>query len=219
MVDVQPGPFLNPPLQARSRAAFERVLDAGTEVLREGGFEAFTITEVSRRAKVSVGSIYGRANKEGLLLAIHARWAEEISLEQDALLRALDPAGIGPAELVRAAVAAVAQVFRTHGALLHVFMIRGSLDATIRERGAEASARNAATFERLLLEHRGAIAHHDPELAVDVAFRLVYSTLARRVMRGDSFESRRPLSWQQLVDELGEVCVRYLLRSESESPF
>jgi len=82
-----------------------------------------------------------------------------------------------------------------------------------RDRGAEASARNAETFERLLLEHRDAIAHDDPELAVDVAFRLVYSTLARRVMRGEAFESRRPLTWQQLVDELGEACVRYLLRS------
>jgi AcrR family transcriptional regulator len=211
--DAAPGPVLNPPLQARSRAAFERVLDAGTEVLREGGFEAFTITEVSRRAKVSVGSIYGRANKEGLLLAIHARWAEQISEEQDALLRALEPARLGAEELVRAAVAAVAQVFRDHGDLLHVFMIRGSLDATIRERGAEASARNAETFERMLLSHREAITHPDPELAVDVAFRLVYSTFARRVMRGDTFESRRPLPWDRLVDELGEVSVRYLLRS------
>jgi AcrR family transcriptional regulator len=205
--------FLNPPLQERSRVAFERVLDAGTEVLREGGFEAFTITEVSRRAQVSVGSIYGRANKEGLFLAIHARWTERISAEQDELLRRLATRGLGPEDLVREAVAAVAHVFRKHGPLLHVFMLRGSLDATIRDRGSDASARNAETFERLLLTHRDAIAHGDPELAVDVAFRLVYSTLARRVMRGDSFESRRPLSWEQLVAELGGVCTRYLLRS------
>ena len=203
--------FLNPPLQERSRLAFERVLDAGTEVLREGGFEAFTITEVSRRARVSIGSIYGRANKEGLFLAIHARWTERISSEQDELLRELATRDLGPEELVREAVAAVAYVFRTHGALMHVFMLRASLDAAIRERGAEASARNAETFERLLLAHRDAIAHDDPELAVDVAFRLVYSTLARRVMRGDAFESRRPLTWDQLVGELGEVCTRYLL--------
>jgi AcrR family transcriptional regulator len=205
--------FLNPPLQERSRLAFERVLDAGTEVLREGGYEAFTITEVSRRARVSVGSIYGRANKEGLFLAIHARWTERISAEQDDLLRELGTRGLGPDELVREAVAAVARVFRTHGELLHVFMLRASLNATIHARGAEASARHAEAFERLLLQHRDAIAHDDPELAVDVAFRLVYSTLARRVMRGDSFESQRPLPWDQLVTELGEVCTRYLLRS------
>ena len=205
--------FLNPPLQERSRVAFERVLDAGTEVLREGGFEAFTITEVSRRAQVSVGSIYGRANKEGLFLAIHARWTERIAAEQDDLLRRLATRGLGPEELVREAVAAVAHVFRNHGPLLHVFMLRGSLDATVRGRGSDAAARNAETFATLLLTHRDAIAHEDPELAVDVAFRLVYSTLARWVMRGDSFESRRPLAWEQLVAELGEVCSRYLLRS------
>jgi AcrR family transcriptional regulator len=212
-VAAEPGPFLKPPLQARSRAAFERVLDAGTEVLREGGFEAFTIAAVSGRSGVSVGSIYERANKEGLFLAIHARWTDAISAEQDELLRALEGRDLAPEPLVREAVAAVGKVFRDHGKLMHVFMIRASLDATIRERGAEAAAGNAQTFERLLLRHRDAIAHADPELAVDVAFRLVYSTFARRVMRGDAFESRRPLGWDELVDELGEVCARYLLRA------
>ena len=211
--DAAAGPFLKPPLQARSRAAFERVLEAGADVLRDGGFEAFTIAEVSRRSGVSVGSIYERANKEGLFLAIHARWTDAISAEQDALLLALEDRGLAPEPLVREAVAAVATVFDDHGGLMRVFMIRASLDATIRERGAEAAARNAQTFERLLLRHREAISHADPELAVDVAFRLVYSTFARRVMRGDAFESRRPLSWDQLVTELGEACVRYLLRA------
>jgi AcrR family transcriptional regulator len=207
------GPLLKPPLQARSRAAFERVLEAGAEVLREGGFEAFTIAEVSRRSGVSVGSIYERANKEGLFLAIHARWTDAISAEQDALLLALEDRDLTAEQLVREVVAAVAKVFEDHGALMHVFMIRASLDPAIREKASDASARNAETFERLLLAHRDAIAHEDPELAADVAFRLVYSTIARRVMRGASFESRRPLAWDALVEELGEVCVRYLLRA------
>jgi AcrR family transcriptional regulator len=211
-VATETGPFLKAPQQARSRAAFERVLEAGAQVLREGGFEAFTIAEVSRRSGVSVGSIYERANKEGLFLAIHARWTDAISAQQDELLLALEGRDLSPEPLVREAVAAVAKVFRDHGELMHVFMIRASLDPTIRERASEASARNAQTFERLLLSHRDAIAHDDPDLAVDVAFRLVYSTIARRVMRGDTFESRRPLGWDQLVDELGEVCARYLLR-------
>jgi len=206
------GPVFRPPLQARSRVAIERVLDAGTEVLREGGFEAFTIAEVSRRSGVSVGSIYERANKEGLLLAIHARWTDMICAYQDELLLALEGRGLDAETLVREAVGAIARVFHDHGELMHVFMIRSSLDPAIRAKASEASAQNAETFERLLLAHRDAFAHDDPELAADVAFRLVYSTIARRVMRGESFESRRPLAWDELVDELGEVCVRYLLR-------
>jgi AcrR family transcriptional regulator len=212
-VATDTGPFLKAPQQARSRAAFERVLEAGADVLREGGFEAFTIAEVSRRSGVSVGSIYERANKEGLFLAIHARWTDAISAEQDELLLALEDRDLAPEPLVREAVAAVAKVFGDHGELMHVFMLRASLDDTIRERAAEASARNAQTFERLLLRHREAIAHADAELAVDVAFRLVYSTFARRIMRGETFESRRQVAWDELVRELGEVCVRYLLRA------
>src|SRR5262249_24383434 len=51
---AEPEP-LRPPLQIRSRAALERVLDAGEELLIEKGWDGFTVQEVSRRAGVSIG--------------------------------------------------------------------------------------------------------------------------------------------------------------------
>ena len=53
--------LLRPPLQNRSRESLERVLIAGKKLLEEKGWEGFTVQEVSRRAKVSIGSIYARA--------------------------------------------------------------------------------------------------------------------------------------------------------------
>jgi AcrR family transcriptional regulator len=204
-------PVFRPPQQARSREAFLRVLDAGTELLEEGGFEAFTIGEVSRRAGVSVGSIYGRANKDGLFLAIHQRALEQIDDQQTGLLAEIAARELPPGELIAAAVWGVSEVFRVHGKLLRVFMLRGPVDAVINQRGSEYSARGADVFERLLLTCQGAITHPEPALAVDVCFRLVYSTLARRVTQGPTFESRQTVAWERLVDELGLVCAAYLL--------
>jgi len=50
------------PKQDRSRASFERVLDAATALLAERGYSEFTLQELSRRSKVSIGSIYCRVS-------------------------------------------------------------------------------------------------------------------------------------------------------------
>src|SRR4051795_8248487 len=71
-----------PPLQNRSRASLERVLEAGQKLLEEEGWEGFTVQEVSRRAKVSIGSIYARApSKEALIYAIYDRAVDHIAEE------------------------------------------------------------------------------------------------------------------------------------------
>src|SRR3954469_71409 len=80
---------LRPPLQNRSRASLERVLVAGQRLLEEEGWEGFTVQEVSRRAKVSLGSIYARApSKEALILAVYDRAVGEIA---EANAAALEP--------------------------------------------------------------------------------------------------------------------------------
>jgi AcrR family transcriptional regulator len=205
-------PLLRPPRQRRSRESLERVVAAGTALLVEGGYEAFTITEVAKRARVSVGSLYGRfQSKDGLFHELQARALEAIEADQEALLER-DWSGRDADALVRAAVGAVAEIFRRHSALLRVMMLRGAVDPDVLARGRASSQRLASAFAAALLTHRGAIAHPRPELATDVCFRMVYDVLARRVMYGPTFESALTLSWDELVGELGEACSAYLLR-------
>jgi hypothetical protein len=62
-----------------------------------------------------------------------------------------------------------------------------------------------------VLAHRAELAHEHPERAADVAFRMVYSTCARRVMYGVGFESDAQLGWAEMTDELARACTAYLL--------
>ena len=75
-------PLIRRPQQRRSQESLERVLNAGADLLRERGYEGFTVLEVSRRANVSIGSIYARADsKERLFAAIYEREMERMNLE------------------------------------------------------------------------------------------------------------------------------------------
>jgi len=57
-----------PPLQARSRATFDRLLDATAALLAEKPFDEASVAEIVDRAGTSVGAFYGRfPDKDSLL--------------------------------------------------------------------------------------------------------------------------------------------------------
>jgi AcrR family transcriptional regulator len=205
-------PTIHPPRQERSRASFERVLVAGAKLLEERGYESFTLAEVSRRAKVSIGSIYGRVrSKDDLIQAIHARAMAQLAAEQREAIAATGSGRLTTAELVAEAVREFAAPIRKHARLLSVFMHRGAVDEEIAAAGSASSREAGRRFEELVLARRDEIVHPDPERAVDVAFRMTYCTLARQIMYGPTFESERAIAWDDLVDELAIACASYLL--------
>jgi AcrR family transcriptional regulator len=202
---------IRPPQQRRSRESLERVLKAGERVLADKGYEGFTIGEVSRRAKVSVGSVYGRFdNKDALIRAIHVRMMERLTGPEEELAAAPEEAGFDLATVVVRSVHALADSMDRERTLLRVFMIRGAVDRSIAGPGSEYSQAAARAFRKAVLAHRREIGHDDPELAADIAFRMVYDVLARQVMHGPTFESDRRVPWSRLVDELVAAVLAYL---------
>jgi AcrR family transcriptional regulator len=199
------------PKQRRSREALDRVLEAATELLKEVGYDAMRIAEVGERANVGAASIYARVgSKHGLLLAVQSRMLEEMERETHELIQPLRQFK-GPFDaLVIAAVTALGEVFRRHEALLRVMMIRADVDESIIEHASASSVAVRELFAGVLLDRRDEIAHPDVERAVDVSFRFTYDTLARRVVRGATFESDRDLSWDDQVAELGVAAAAYL---------
>ena len=202
---------VQPPRQERSRASFERVVKAATELLAEQGFDGFTLAEVSRRAKVSIGSIYARIkSKDDLLYVVQDRYMTEAEdrprLEDPDLWHDL-----APGDVVLRLVEELGGAFRQNERLLRVFMHRGIVDPAVAARSSATVSRFHDRFEAILLRRRPEIVHPDPELAIDVAFRMAWGTLARQVMYGPTFESRRAIGWERLVAELGHACAAYLL--------
>lgn len=207
-----PEPLIRPPLQRRSQESLERVLQAGLEVLMEEGTDGFTLQEVSKRAGVSIGSIYARVpSREALILALHAR-AMEMLMEQER--RFEDDSGLeglSPRELVERLVTDMANIMLGNRRLLLPFMRQAPTFPEIWERGAESSQATGALWEAALLRHRDVMKHPDAELAIDVAYRMVYCTIARRITHGPTFESTREIPDEEFVRELARAVADYLL--------
>lgn len=205
-------PLIRPPLQRRSQESLERVLQAGLDLLVEAGFEGFTLQEVSRRAGVSIGSIYARVpSRDALILALHGR-VMDILLEQEQQFErdsALE--GLSPRELVEKLVSDMATIMLANGSLLLPFMRQAPTFPEIWRRGAESSQATAQLWESALLRHRDAVKHPNPELAIDVAYRMVYCTIARRITHGRTFESPHEIGDEALVRELARAVADYLL--------
>jgi hypothetical protein len=84
------------------------------------------------------------------------------------------------------------------------------VDPSIARPGSESSQATGRAFKTAVLAHRAEIGHRDPELAADIAFRMVYDVLARQVMHGPTFESDRMVEWDPLVAELITAVLAYL---------
>lgn len=204
------------PKQRRSRETLDRVLEAATELLQDVGYDEMKIADVAERASVGTASIYARVgSKYGLLLAVQARMVDQLDLEAAEMLEPLRQFDGEFNVLIGRAVAVVGTLFRRHGQLLRVFMVRADTDETITQYGSNSTVRLSDLFAEVLLTRRSEICHREPDTAVDVSFRLVYDTLARWVMRGADFESRRELDWDELVHELGLAVTAYLRHAGS----
>ena len=203
---------IRPPLQERSRRAWERVLEAGARLIEEEGYEGFTIAAVCERAGVSVATIYARASsKDALFLAVYEHvladiTGEELVLEDSARWDALPT----PA-LIREAVSTVADRFLLHSRFLGSVILLSGTHTELRRRGAIYSQALGDRFSSVVLRRATEIARDNPAEAVDACFRMVFSTLAIHVSYGAGFESGREMSDAALVRELRELAASYLL--------
>jgi AcrR family transcriptional regulator len=197
------------PQQQRSRESLERVLRAGEKLLAKNGYEGFTIAEVSRDASLSVGSVYGRfESKDALIYAIHARMLQRMTEEY--ARDSPDWRGVDIEDVVSRGIHRLADPMNGERALLRVFMLLAPIDRRIAKRASEVSRALSREFTAAVLEHRSEIKHPVPERAADVAFRMAYDVLARRIMYGPRFESEMTIPWDDLVDEVIRATIAYL---------
>lgn len=201
---------VRPPLQRRSREAWNRVLDAGVALLEEGGYEAFTIAAVCARAEVAPRALYARVDtKDALFLAVYEHGmervrADELVLEDDARW-----AGLPPEQVVAEAVHEIAATFRRHAALLRsVILISGAHEEVYRRGGAYVRGLGDR-FVALVLRHTDAVDHADVPAAARAAFTMLFSTLVIRTAYGPGFVA--PVGDDDaFLRELAEMVRRYL---------
>ncbi|MCW2754117.1 MAG: transcriptional regulator, TetR family [Marmoricola sp.] len=105
------------PVQARSKAMVERILDGATRVLAASGYAQMSTNRVADEAEVSIGSLYRYfADKDEIIAELQARASDGIV---DELTTAMTDAALLPAyEGTRHVVATLVDSLRARGPLI-----------------------------------------------------------------------------------------------------
>jgi AcrR family transcriptional regulator len=134
------------PVQARSIERVERILDAASELLAEGGYDAVKTNLIAKRADVSIGSVYQFfPNRFAIFNALADRYRERIST---VLNRHLTPeAGATSWEnAIDDTVAALAELWRGERAFHSVWI---TVQNTPELREASEAYRDALIDDRI----------------------------------------------------------------------
>jgi AcrR family transcriptional regulator len=196
------------PKQQRSRDSFAKVRAAVLQLLHERGTGQFSLAEVSARAEVSIGSIYGRvSSKAELLRVIQSQEFDRLDAETAERVGA---AGVGAASFASATaeiVTAYAGILRENRDLLSPFFLLGVEDDAILERGRRSGDTGQAIFIRALVaaaeEHRVEL----PTESAHWAFEVFYSLCVRYLGLGVTATASpdHAYAWPDLLERLART--------------
>lgn len=194
------------PKQARSRATFDAIVEAGARLLVERGYAGVTTNHVAETAGVSIGSLYEYfADKEAVVYEVVRRAAQGFSEDAARPLPALEGAPID--EGIRRWLDALLSAMRSREALLRA--IDSDVPLELREpHRRQAWARHLA-LARAAYRMAGDQVRQDRENEVSfLVVTLVDATLTRLVL-----DPPQDVCPDTLLDELTERVVEWVAPS------
>jgi AcrR family transcriptional regulator len=211
MTDVDAAKPTREPTQGRSRASFERMLAAAEKLLVKTGSDNFTLADVSKSGKVSIGSIYCRFDsKDDLIRAVQVRALAKLDAEQAALVESARREASSLDGLVTKLIEAIAESLRQHGPVMRPLMQRATFDTVIATVGKRSYAEIEKLFREAILERRAEINHPDPERAVQSIFRIAFAAIARYLGFGSATMAAWEGDWQVLKEDLAAMSSAFL---------
>jgi AcrR family transcriptional regulator len=207
---------VRPPLQGRTHVTWERMLDAGLALLKESGYDGFTIAAICERACVSPPAIYARVRtKKALFLAVFEYGFHVVQTETERTRAALT--GDSPGAILRNAIAAIALTTFAHERFHRPVILRAEADAEVASRTQQARSETAIWFRDLILQHPGALRDATPE-RIDRCFRVIFAALMARVATPKGLDIGIPYSDEAFIADLQETAARFLLLAPEAEP-
>jgi AcrR family transcriptional regulator len=194
------------PRQARAQVTVNAILEASIRVLEREGLDAATTTRIAEVAGVSVGTLYQYfSHRDAILDALQDREFERaLGLMQHVLSDGnLERA---PRETVTAVVRGLGALYASCPGLHRVLAIEG-LRVVKAERVHAFDLRVIAIVRHFLAATRAPIRRKNVEAAAFVVFQSV-----RAIMLASLLEEPAGLSQADLVDEVADLVLRYLVR-------
>jgi AcrR family transcriptional regulator len=197
------------PVQARSAASVEAILEATIQVLLSAGKEKLTTTRVALRAGVSVGTLYQYfPNKSALLKAVLKRHMDEVARAVERVCR--ERKGHSVSEMATALIHAFLEAkMRNVKASVALYSVSSDVDgaAVVKQTGIRidrAIVAMLATASKPLTK--------DPQL-VATMLQAIMAGVGRKLLESDSPEKE----FHTLRDELIVFASAYLAAASTST--
>ncbi len=217
---IAAAPISREPQQDRSKASLKRMLKATQKVMEARGSEDFTLQEVSKAGRVSIGSIYLRfESKDNLVRAVIADHLERLISDETIMFEQIAQASPDLAAYVVNFVQGYVEFLRRHAPMIRLNMLRAQHDPLVSGSGRKAALRSARLAIEGMLAHADEFGGEDHELRAATAYDAIFSTLARHLALGTTDESADAVDWSVLKAQLARMCLAYLRhRDDAEGP-
>jgi AcrR family transcriptional regulator len=187
------------------------MLTAAEKLMVKSGNDDFTLTEVARVGKVSIGSIYLRFDsKDDLIRAVHGRVLARIGGDQDIMMKRIGEQAATLEEFARSFVDSYAELLKSYSPVLRPIMFRAIYDESISSLGRDSAEKLTREAEAQMLRYASEFGRADHARLVGNAFRMIYYTLARFLGLGSSPEAANQGNWEEIKEDLAIMCAAFL---------
>lgn len=200
------------PKQERSRTSLRRLIDTAARMLAKDGYSDFTLQDLSKKAGVSIGSIYHLfPSKQELVREVQVQFLDRIEGEHALVINALRREELPLRKLVPFVIRDYGGFLKKNAGMLRVFMQIAPLDDIVASNGKKYFAEAVRDFELLLLDRSDEIRHPDPKHAVNACYTVMYATIGRFLGLGTTPDVMGEGDWDQLLDDLSLMILQFLL--------
>lgn len=199
------------PLQERSIASMNRMLDAGEQLFYEGGSPALTLEAVMERAETSTGSFYARfGDMRGFLDAMHERVLGLLAAEfAPVFAKAAAEKDLETA--LRTLLTQGFEVVHRHRAQTYFFAVGNSHDPQWRGMGAHFALGMSDAMAGIMRSFLPKPSNAAAKRRIDMAVRMIMAATFQQIMFDQEELSRLRMSQKAVAAELAAMVSGYLL--------
>ena len=200
----------NAPVQARSIASMNRMLDAGEQLFYEGGSAAVTLEAIVERSETSVGSFYARfGDVRGFLDAMHERVLTTLAAEfMEAFAKASAEDDLE--SFLNTLLTETFDLIHRHRAPTYFFAVGNSHDREWRAMGSQFTIGMNDAFTLFLKGYLPKSSSAAGKRKIDVATRMLIAAVFQQIMLDQDEISRTKISQKVLTAEIARAITAYL---------
>lgn len=174
-------PWVREPQQDRGAKTKARILDAAVHILQESSLAGLTVTNVAKRSKTSIGSIYHLfKDKQSIVHAVVDRMSHELSATAKEGLEPSRWEGVTLEDILAGYLIWSIKFHRKYGGVIQAQRVLAIQDEAIASELRKTHKQNERLMRKLILPRLERTSNSNPQLACRITIDTLRACVAQR---------------------------------------